>query len=68
MKRKTTTELSPQGWTGGMTAIYQGKEYDVITVDFDEDLIGIDFFGDGEPSFKRCESIEKVMKNKIINP
>jgi len=58
---KTLRDLNPNGYTSKNKAIYKGKEYEIIAVDFGEELIAIDQFGDGEPSWKRSESIDKII-------
>lgn len=62
----TIQEFNNTGFTGGMTAIFKGKEYPIVTVDFEESLIGIDENISGaEPdtvSWKRCENIELKSK------
>lgn len=45
-----------------MICIYKGKQYDIVSVDFEERTIGISEFGDNEDDirWKRCENIELV--------
>lgn len=66
-QRKTTTEVNPKGYGGKTFAIYKGKEYQVVSVNFDEDLIAIDELGDGGIDWKRCESFDKVFNKCVHN-
>ena len=49
-------------WGAKMKAIYDGKTYDIASVDFQEQLVGIhenlDHDNPDEVSWKRCENIE----------
>lgn len=60
----TIDEFKATLWTGGMKATCNGKDYDIITVDFEEFIIGIDEEGSGIDScyisWKRCENIDRV--------
>lgn len=59
----TIEEFDKTGFTGQMKCEYKGKEYDIISVDFEERIIAIDETGtyeyDGENGldWKRCENI-----------
>lgn len=57
----TLRQLNPNGYTPLNKAIYFGKEYEIIAIDFHEDLIAINEFGDGEMSWKRAENIDKII-------
>jgi hypothetical protein len=57
----TLKELNPNGYTPKNKAIYKGKEYEIISLDFYEDLVAIDETGDGYPWWKRSENIEKII-------
>lgn len=37
----TKEEFDRTGWTGGMKAIYNGKEYEVLSVDFEDKTIDL---------------------------
>lgn len=44
-----------------MRVRYDGGEYDLVSVDFQEKLIAIDEFGEGhDVTWKRCENVEVV--------
>lgn len=58
--RITARQANPEGYSGLTRAIYKGKVYDVIAVDFDEDLVAIEQTGGGEPWWKRIESYDKI--------
>jgi len=45
-------------------AIYKGKEYSIISVDFEDKLIGINEFKDGLASWKRCENVDVFKSNQ----
>jgi hypothetical protein len=49
--------------------IYDGKEYDIFSIDFEECLIGIDEnipgADPGDISWKRCENCELVIRETI---
>jgi len=59
----TIEEFDKTGFTGQMKCEYKGKEYDIISVDFEERIIAINetqsFDDDGrdELDWKRCENI-----------
>lgn len=60
----TREEFAKHRFSAATTVRYQGKVYEVYSVDFEEDLIAIDEYGtDGEIlAWKRCENCE------IVNP
>lgn len=46
-------------WTAKLVAVYEGNEYDVVSVDFKERLVGISDTDDREDLFwVRCENME----------
>lgn len=58
----TITEFDKTGFTGKMKCLYDGNEYGIASVDFQEKLIGIyeEIQGAESPdeiSWKRCENI-----------
>lgn len=54
----TIEEFDNTDWIGGAQVFFEGKTYDVISVDFQERLVGIDEdLGDDEISWKRCENV-----------
>ena len=59
----TTEQFDKTGFTGGMKCEYKGKEYDIISVDFEERIIAIneldsfDDNGSDDLDWKRCENI-----------
>lgn len=67
----TIEEFDKTGFTGQMKCIFQGKEYGIATVNFEERLIGIYEMISGaesedDISWKRCENIE-LLPNIISN-
>ena len=60
----TIEEFDKTGWTGNMKCVHKKKEYEIISVDFEERIIAInefDSFGDNgadDLDWKRCENIE----------
>ncbi len=47
----------------GMQVEYKNSTYDIISVDFEEGLIGIDETGDSDSlSWKRCENVTLMDK------
>jgi len=62
----TIEQFDNTGFTGQMKCNYKGKEYEIISVDFEERIIAINetqsFDDDGfdELYWKRCENIELV--------
>jgi hypothetical protein len=54
--RITCFEANPEGWSGLTRAIYKGKEYKVMQVHFEEDLVAINEFDEfdenGEPKME----------------
>lgn len=63
----TLEEFKNQRWSSGMVAIYQGEEYDIAQVDFEECLIGLDLKICEESSWVRCENI-KLKPRKDRHP
>lgn len=55
----TREDFSKMRFRSGMRAYYNDKSYPIFTVDFEEDLIGLDYYNDEEDSIRwvRCESI-----------
>jgi len=58
-------QFDKTGFTGNMKCIFQGKEYGIATVDFEERLIGIYEMISGaeseeDISWKRCENITLI--------
>lgn len=61
----TREEFAQTGFMQGMTAKYKSKEYLIVALDFEEDLIGIyaGLADEDEPiTWVRCENIELVDK------
>lgn len=61
----TIAEFNSMGWTPGMKASYRGKVYDVATVDFDEQLVGLILHPESDPDLAvmvRCENVTLVDK------
>jgi len=61
----TQLEFDKTGFTGNMKCFFQGKEYEIATVDFEERLIGIYEMISGaeseeDISWKRCENITLI--------
>lgn len=57
----TQEEFGMIKFKAGMKAIINGKEKDVISVDFDQSLIGLEIEGDDENiDWVRCENCEIV--------
>lgn len=52
----TIPEFRAFKFKAGDQFLYQGKVYDLITVDFQEDLIGLDI--DGTVQWVRCENVK----------
>jgi hypothetical protein len=53
----TIEEFNNMKFCGGMRVLYNGKDYDIVSVDFEEALIGIEEIEGGEDlSWKRCEN------------
>ncbi len=66
-KRKTCHEANPEGYSGLTRAIYKGKEFEVQSVHFEEDLIAIiqdPNYEDEQLDWKRVESFDKVFNVK----
>jgi len=61
----TQLEFDKTGFTGNMKCVFQGEEYGIATVDFEERLIGIYEMISGaeseeDISWKRCENITLI--------
>jgi len=61
----TQLEFDKTGFTGNMKCVFQGGEYGIATVDFEERLIGIYEMISGaeseeDISWKRCENITLI--------
>ena len=57
----TIDEFNKTGFSGGMKCEYDGKVYDIASVDFEEALVGIQEIEYSEElSWKRCENIKIV--------
>lgn len=56
----TREEFAKQGWTGGMTARYEGDIYDVANCDFEDFTVGLVNKGDtaGNILVLPCEEVE----------
>lgn len=63
----TIEEFSKTSFGAGMTATIKGVKHNIISIDFDQFLIGIDEFKDGETiSWYRCENAEVHAKDLSI--
>jgi hypothetical protein len=61
----TADEFDNTGFTGMMRCLYKGKEFPIISVDFEERLIAInecseELTEDTQLDWKRCENIELI--------
>lgn len=59
----TIEEFDKTKFTGGQKGKYRGKEYPIVSVDFQEKLVGIIGYwspDDEEPYCVRCENIELI--------
>lgn len=56
----TKKEFDIQKWKAEMKAEYRGVEFDIATVNFREQLVGL--LDDGEITWVRCENIDLVKK------
>ena len=54
----TKKQFEIQKWKSGMKAKYHGGEFDIISVNFEEKLIGLD--DKDEICWVRCENIELI--------
>lgn len=58
----TQQQFNNQGWKANMICIYKGKEYPILAVDFEEQLVAIfETSNNSEESsvnWKRCENVE----------
>jgi hypothetical protein len=52
----TIEEFNKTGFCAGMSAMYKGNKYDVISVDFTESLVELELNYD-ESLWVRCENI-----------
>jgi hypothetical protein len=61
----TIEEFNNTRWVSGMRAKYKEQEYGIITVDFQENLIGLDIVEDGQSiDWVRCENVELINSEK----
>lgn len=57
----TIKEFDNTKWTGQMKCRYKLKEYDIVSVDFEERLIAIQETNDEEQlDWKRCENVTLI--------
>ncbi|MDE6649790.1 MAG: hypothetical protein K2K45_07655 [Muribaculaceae bacterium] len=61
----TQEEFKEQGWTVGMkvqilSGCWEGNTFDVVSVDFDQFLIGVYAWSEEEISWFRCENCKIV--------
>lgn len=58
----TISEFNKTRFNCGMFAIYEGNKYQIVSVEFDEALIGLSgvVFGSEAPYWVRCENVEIV--------
>lgn len=64
-KRITSNEANPEGYSGFTKVVFKGEVYDLLQIDFEEDLVAIDICGDiDNPSWKRIESCDKIYNQK----
>lgn len=55
----TRDHFNSKVWCAGETVIYKGETCSVVSLDFEEGLVGIcDFPDSGDICWKRCESVE----------
>lgn len=54
-------EFNNARFGSGMHAEYKGDIYPIISVDFEEKLIGIDTQNDGESYWVRCENVKRII-------
>lgn len=63
----TITEFDNTGFTGQMLVTYDGKSYDLVSVDFQEKLIAINDYGSEDGvNWKRCENVELLQVGDYI--
>lgn len=59
----TQEEFGAMKFRAGMKALINGKEKDIVSVDFDQSLIGLEIEGDQENiDWVRIENLEIVSK------
>jgi hypothetical protein len=56
----TKEQFEKQEWKSGMKAKYHGGEFDIVTVNFEESLVGLGDDKSEEVNWVRCENIEVV--------
>lgn len=61
----TIREFDNVLWHSGMrveilSGVFTGKVFDVVSPDFDQNLIGVDAYGNGELTYFRCENCKLV--------
>ena len=54
----TQEQFRNQEWGVGMECTYKGKTRDIISVDFEEDLIGLAADWSDQIQWVRCENVE----------
>lgn len=57
----TIEEFENTKFVWNMKCIYKGKEYPIVSVDFEEKLISIFETDINNPDWKRCENIEIIL-------
>ena len=59
----TIEQFDLTGFTGNMRVEYEGKIYDIESVDFQEKLIAIDIYADANDlKWVRCENIKLILR------
>jgi hypothetical protein len=56
----TIEEFNNTRFGNGMKVIYKGVENDIVSVDFEESLIGLGDVEEGEIYWVRCENVNLV--------
>jgi hypothetical protein len=61
----TQEQFDNTGFTGGMFCVYKEKEFEIVQVDFEERLIGIQElenfeYDEHQVDWKRCENVEII--------
>lgn len=57
----TVEEFNQRRYGAGMKCLYKGQELDIVSVDFEEALIGLEIEGDDENiNWVRCENVEII--------
>jgi hypothetical protein len=62
----TREEFAQMKFRAGMTAIYKDCKYDIVSVNFEEDLLGLlelDGNIDNDLSWVRCENVSEIIYN-----